>query len=392
MKNKTFVPALLLMSAIAVPATARAQASPDAKTILEEAGKALLAVDSLSFNAEITPQGAAAQSVPHVKGTVVQSRIKRGLKMNVKGSFEKGSNGWEDFHVVTDGKEISSLNSDKKEVVTGRLPAAGGLMDPGFFIVMQRMASTDPFEQEVDEALKLEKDESVGGVDCHVVHVTYDDKEAGTARLFIAKSDRLLRRIDRTRGTGADAGSVSLVATEVKANPPTSDETFTMALPDGFKRVKYKAPANGRPALIEEGEAAPDWTLKTPEGKEVSLKKDLAGKVVLIDFWATWCGPCKMVMPDIQKLHEHFKDNKNVAIYGISTWERGGDPAGYMKGQKFTYGLLVKGEKAAEAYKVQGIPTIYVIGKDGKVVFAESGAAPDLAKTMTDIINEALDE
>lgn len=391
MSTKSTVAALFFL-ALTLGMAAQPAAGEDAKSILEQAGTALKGLGALSFNAELTPSGAAVDHVPHLKGTVIQAKAKDGLKMNVKGSFKDESGEDQAFQVIADGEKVASVDAGKKEFTIGRMPEGMMLMNPGAMLVMQRMGSNDPFEHEVDEKLTLEAEQSVDGVLCHVIRVDYEDKRAGMGRFFIGKADHIIRRVDRVRGEGDEEGKVSLVTSGMKTNPKIDSGTFSMTPPDGFKEVKFKAPGQERGSgLLKEGAEAPDFTLKTPEGKEVSLKKDLAGKVVLIDFWATWCGPCKMVMPDIQKLHEQFKDNKDVAIYGISAWERG-DPAAYMKSQKFTYGLLLKGDKAAEAYKVQGIPTLYVIGKDGKVVFAESGAAPDLAKTMSGIIKDALDE
>jgi peroxiredoxin len=93
---------------------------------------------------------------------------------------------------------------------------------------------------------------------------------------------------------------------------------------------------------------------------------------VLIDFWAAWCSPCKASMPEIQKLHEKFKD-KGLEVLGISAWPRGTDPVKYMTEQKFTYGLLMDGDSVAEAYKVDGLPTWFVIGRDGKIAGTGSG-------------------
>lgn len=83
-------------------------------------------------------------------------------------------------------------------------------------------------------------------------------------------------------------------------------------------------------------------------------------------------------MPDVQKIHDQFKD-KGVVVIGVATWERGSEadqvskPASYMKEQKFSYNLLVKGDAVSVDYGVSGIPTLYVIGPDGKVVLAETG-------------------
>src|SRR5262249_7371157 len=90
-----------------------------------------------------------------------------------------------------------------------------------------------------------------------------------------------------------------------------------------------------------------------------------------LDFWATWCGPCRAAMPGVQALHEKYKD-KGVSVFGLNCWESG-DAPGYMKEQKYTYGLLLNADEVAGKYGVSGIPTIYVIGRDGKVVYQSVG-------------------
>ena len=81
-------------------------------------------------------------------------------------------------------------------------------------------------------------------------------------------------------------------------------------------------------------------------------------------------------MPGIQKIHEKFK-GKPVAVYGVSTWEKTGDPAAYMKDKEYTYGLLIKGDDVAKRYGVRGIPTFFVIGHDGRVIYTAAGSGRD---------------
>ena len=111
--------------------------------------------------------------------------------------------------------------------------------------------------------------------------------------------------------------------------------------------------------------------MKTADGESVKLSS-LKGKVVVMDFWATWCPPCKKAMPMVQKLHEKYAASE-VKVFGLSTFERDGDPAKYMADNKYSYGLLVKSDEVAKTYKVSGIPTFYVIGKDGKILFNSVG-------------------
>lgn len=144
----------------------------------------------------------------------------------------------------------------------------------------------------------------------------------------------------------------------------------------------------GNLGTIQNGEKAPSWTLKDNNGKTYSLAS-LKGKVVLMDFWATWCTPCKQVMPEIQKIWNKYK-NQNVVVVGINTWERGGDPVKYMKDNNYNYTLLLNGNEVADAYKVTGIPTLYVIDKNGNIAYSEVGAVPNLGSKLDKVIADLI--
>ena len=126
-----------------------------------------------------------------------------------------------------------------------------------------------------------------------------------------------------------------------------------------------------RAGLLAVGDAAPDWTLRDAEGRAHSLS-EYRGRVVVLDFWATWCAPCSKVMPRMEKLHRKY-GAQGVAVFGVSTFETG-DPAALMKKKKCTYGLLLKGEEIAPAYGVETLPVVCVIGPDGRVVYSHAGA------------------
>lgn len=131
-----------------------------------------------------------------------------------------------------------------------------------------------------------------------------------------------------------------------------------------------KSSREQRMKLLPVGESAPDWQLSDAEGKVHSLS-EYRGKVVVMDFWATWCGPCKEVMPRMQKLYEKYKD-QGVVVFGVNSWEKK-DPVELMKQKRYSYGLLLKGEEIAEAYKVTSLPAVYMIGADGKIIYCHEG-------------------
>src|SRR5207249_2163272 len=100
-------------------------------------------------------------------------------------------------------------------------------------------------------------------------------------------------------------GSFLGIYREVRGNSSPSSEAFTLKAPAGYKEVTVTAGdlgvPGGEPAGLKfaAGDAAPAFALKDADGKEVTLES-LKGRVVLLDFWATWCGPCKMAMPKVQ--------------------------------------------------------------------------------------------
>jgi peroxiredoxin len=137
--------------------------------------------------------------------------------------------------------------------------------------------------------------------------------------------------------------------------------------------------------LLPVGEPAPNWELRDQEGKVHSLG-EYRGKVVVMDFWATWCGPCAEVMPRMQKLHEKFAD-KGVVVLGVNSWEEN-DPIALMQKKRFSYRLLLKGENLAEAYKVTMLPVVYIIGDDGTIIYCHGGVDD---KNLTSLIQKYIE-
>ncbi len=112
------------------------------------------------------------------------------------------------------------------------------------------------------------------------------------------------------------------------------------------------------------GMAAPDITFTDMDGKSIQLK-DYRGKVVFIDFWATWCGPCRMEMPHIEKLFQEFKGNDRIAFFGASNEDKG-TVAGFLKKNKYSFPIvLVNADDARGKFNVSSIPAGFVIDADG---------------------------
>ena len=121
------------------------------------------------------------------------------------------------------------------------------------------------------------------------------------------------------------------------------------------------------------GSPAPDFTLADLDGNQVSLS-DFRGKTVFINFWATWCPPCREEMPAIEALYQQYKD-KDVVVLGVDILETEGEVRQFVEegGYSWTFVIDTTGEVTA-SYGVPAIPTSFFIDKEGVIRAVSIGA------------------
>ncbi len=119
---------------------------------------------------------------------------------------------------------------------------------------------------------------------------------------------------------------------------------------------------------------APEISLNSLDGREVSLEQ-YRGKYVLLNFWATWCGPCKMEMPSLERLHQRFK-SKNLEVLAVSNDMFGARVvAPYIKANRLNFTVLLDQKmKASSDFGVVSLPTTYLIDPKGRIIGALYGA------------------
>lgn len=130
------------------------------------------------------------------------------------------------------------------------------------------------------------------------------------------------------------------------------------------------------------GQKAPNFELETLKGEKVKLSQ-LQGKKVMLNFWATWCPPCKAEMPFMEKFYQEAADEIEIIAVNIDTEN---DVAGFAKDMKITFPILLdKKEQVMKTYQVISIPTTYFIDKKGMIQHKFIGAmSPEKMREFTD--------
>ena len=121
----------------------------------------------------------------------------------------------------------------------------------------------------------------------------------------------------------------------------------------------------------EVGAPAPDFTLETVDGESLRLS-DLRGKVVAVNFWATWCAPCRLEMPDLQERAERFPDR--LAVIGVNFAETAEEVDAFRREVGVDFPLLLDPEADVQRlYRVLGYPTTFFIDEEGTIRFQHVG-------------------
>jgi thiol-disulfide isomerase/thioredoxin len=141
------------------------------------------------------------------------------------------------------------------------------------------------------------------------------------------------------------------------------------------------------PETVAAAMPAPEAGTTATAPKTVTLS-DLRGKAVVLDFWATWCGPCKAEAPIMDGIAKRYKD-RGVVVVGVNTDDEDGNAEEFARQRHLSFPIAFDRDRsAARAYNVSALPTLVVVSKTGKIVAVRTGVTSD--SELEELIREAL--
>lgn len=237
----------------------------------------------------------------------------------------------------------------------------------------------------------------IDGKAVHELHVVTDEYEA---HIFLSDEEQpLLRR--HTVEMGASAArrfmppgvesSLRVTAdfSDWRFNLSVPEETFVFTPPPGVNEVVPPVPAASRQNPMT-GSPAPAFTLEMLDGGVMDLSRHKGAHIVILDFWASWCGPCRTAMPIVARVAERFK-SQGVVLYAVNLRETPERARAFLEstGLSMKVPMDTTGAVAAQ-YGVSGIPHLVLIDKDGTISAVHGGMGPNLEQQLTQEISNLL--
>jgi peroxiredoxin len=332
---------------------------------------------------------------------------------NKRKSFYKG----EEFNNTTmyTGNERVSLNAkDSSGTIMSKEKWAVDLMeyrysDELYTPFTQKAKKTNasyPLPHDSDfidnkHSFKLLGDEKVNGNACYHIQVDVIPENDSVEAMkeirreydfWIKKDDFLPIRwswfVDMYMNNDTMHQYKEFLLTKYELNNLTDESVLTLKSIPAYYRLKDYVPHKG-PDLLPNDTVAPDWNLVSLKDEKVSLSS-FKGQLVLIDFFYKSCYPCMQALPALQTLSEKYKA-KGLKLIGIDPYDKKEDDMEtFLSRRGITYTVLLGGLETAKEYRVSAYPTMYLIDRNGKIIYTQVGYGKDTEKELEEIIKKNL--
>ena len=411
MRNHTALLALLPIAAILTiqPAFA-ADIDEKAQTVLESFSKLIEGVDSLKVNVSV----ATTIEIQDKSNEINAKHIFAFQRPNLFAlRIQEGALGGA---TVNDGRNLYTYVPGLRSYTESDAPGSyaeflergefGMLrMAAGNTPVLDAMMYASPFDAIRDgvETMTYHGTEDVGGVSCHVVEIAGKGPtwkcwiDAGEKPWILKAAPDMtefLLNMGLPQELIEDAKTESTVLfTNWEANPALPGNAFAFTPPDGARKVNSfeEAMAQLAPETPELGKTAPDFTLTGLDGEETTLSAFRGEKIVVLDFWATWCPPCQKGLPILDEVAGDY-EGKDVVFYAVNQGETPDKVKAFI--QETNLGLPVALDervRIGRLYQVRGIPQTFIIGKDGIIQDHHQGLPSDLEERLRHALDTLLE-
>lgn len=295
------------------------------------------------------------------------------FRHEVKGEVIAGSTGKKLYVLDVAGNVYKTIDAPEGKVSYRMMPRPFGEMlevqDPALLLALSTGSIDDVLEGAT--FVKVGEDTVIGGD--ALPTLTFTASDGRNVNLAFDAKTSLLRQArydmsDLLRKRGAEKVVKALITISYdQVNPNGATEAAQFAwMPPATAQQANDGADEGEAALALQGQAAPDFTLPGMDGKPVTLAS-LKGHVILLDFWATWCGPCVMSLPELDALYQARKDS-GVQVFAVNAGEEKDVVAAFLKAKKLTLPVLLDTDQAViEKFSIGAFPTTIIIGPNGIV-------------------------